>query len=508
MPGTDVRKTLRCLQTREPDVVVIALEDALDKLAAPYVRKLFGLEPTKLSKFLLPRPLLRRLWCEAFQAQWTLVQAALAASQHTIFTLHLCYFHQLTREYLAVADLRLIETTLADHQNATWVILIDDIYDCYHRLSDYRGFFDPPGSADEAVLDLLDILDWRSIEIVLSQAAAAASSIKSYLFAVKHPLGTLRDLFYSGKPVAYHSHPIAEPRRTWNDEKVPDKSDVRAIVAAAADFSSRLNAGFTVIQPTCIDELRIAANGLLSARWPFERPIGEMGYSPPEENESMFMLPLGWQEDRRTAGSVSQALVTRLTQAISKQIDARDHTLVEQADCVICYRPLYHGNPSGGVREELQHLGRLMLISQGDYRPALVYNPIEDQRLYAPRQFRKDTVPQWRKSGLLLGTDEKYEGLLQDLHENNAQLAEVLRGGEQELQKFLYRHGLTIAPTETGRVPSSTLGATREVRRDERAQHLAHEVRALQHPYTEEFSSQGFITLFDDVQKLYKTLDV
>src|SRR5262249_29389601 len=134
-----------------------------------------------------------------------------------------------------------------------------------------------------------------------------------------------------------------------------------------AQVVSRLRTNYIVIEPTAIDEYRFSADsegqlmGNLDARWPFHRDTRDLLYLKPAPwgtSAARAGFPVDWDSDSREplAGS---SVLRELQEAIEHQIDARDHALVEQAQRIACYRPLYNGNASKGVREELEHLGRL-----------------------------------------------------------------------------------------------------------------------------------------------------
>jgi hypothetical protein len=507
IPGTGIRLALdRFAKNTTKKIAIISVEDQLEELAEPYIKELFPLQASRLTKFLLPRPLLRKLWADAFERQWAKADSLLGQNTNVLFTFHLCYFHHLTREYLTVVDNNLLVARLRDRKETIFVTLIDDIYDCCHRLCDPSGFCDLPTTAEEAMLDALDILDWRSVEILLSHALAHACHSKHFLFAVKHPIRTFEDLLYANKPIAYLSHPISEPRRIWIDADT-DKSEVHRIVQEVSIVANRLSPHYVVIEPTTIDEYRFIESQL-STRWPFTQDNRELLYSPPVDVNNQFLFPSGWTEDTRKTVTTGP-LLDRFRSAVEKQIDARDHTLVEQADVIACYRPLYRGNASGGVKEELDHQVRLAHSNPGTTRPAVVYNPLSDGTDYPQRQLWEAALPSWRDRRLVQGAPQDFERLTEDLIKNAVpNIDKVLQGDAEALKRILHSYGLQATPTTAGTLPSGALGTSRQTRRGEQAVLLSQEILMYQHPYLEALQTAGTIILTSDMQTFYKELGV
>jgi len=73
-----------------------------------------------------------------------------------------------------------------------------------------------------------------------------------------------------------------------------------------------------------------------------------------------------------------------LRQKIQKQINARDHQLVQQSNFVIGYRPFFDGHEAGGVEEELEFHDRLKEVGIPRTR-AVVYHPPSDDEARVPQ---------------------------------------------------------------------------------------------------------------------------
>lgn len=89
-----------------------------------------------------------------------------------ILTLHFSFYLHSTKEYFVPGDLPLLVETIRDHVDEV-VIFVDDIYDVHRALlggADGVGMKDAPNSLEAAVIDLMQILDWRSVEGMLTQS--------------------------------------------------------------------------------------------------------------------------------------------------------------------------------------------------------------------------------------------------------------------------------------------------------------------------------------------------
>lgn len=136
---------------------------------------------------ILPQPQLKRLWREAFQSAIDKSSTA----KDVWFLMHLCFYHQETREYVSLIDFELLQNFKPDFV----ITLIDDIYDIHDRLREPGQIFHPiSGGGSEiipAILDLFRVVDWRSKETMLARLLADNLGCPHFLLAVKHPLQTL-----------------------------------------------------------------------------------------------------------------------------------------------------------------------------------------------------------------------------------------------------------------------------------------------------------------------------
>jgi hypothetical protein len=272
----------------------------------------------------------------------------------------------------------------------------------------------------------------------------------------------------------------AEPRRTW--QKTPAKRPaVHAIVAEISGVAQQLSNEYVVIQPTTIDEFRFAGSKL-DDRWPFHQPGSDTLYSAPKPlnpTSNALMCPAGWDPDTRT-GTEETPIFARLKDALYRQIGARDHFLVEQSDIVVCYRPLFQGNASRGVEEELKHQARLAAHG-GSKTPAVAFCPSDD-RLEHTTERLCDLLATQVKNKTLLGTIEDFAKLANDLRARMVpEVNDILAGDAAALIQLLDRYAIMAAPSSHGEFADGAMGTSEELRRDEQAQLLAQEATTCQH---------------------------
>ena len=324
----------------------------------------------------------------------------------------------------------------------------------------------------------LTVLDWRSKEVLAADWLAASRRLQHFVVAVKHSLETFHDLLYTPKMRLYLSHPITEARELANRGRI---EEARRFALTIRDITERLRTKYVVFEPTSIDELRLRGgetrpSSRLDARWPFEMPdFKRLLYAPPKARVTEFAFPIGWEADGEDTTEPT-ALTKELWTAISEQINARDHALVEQSERIACYRPLYQGNASRGVKEEIDYMNRLVKLGvKPDSSSVFVFSPADDRGRYPVRQLAEKRIPAWHQSKKITGTDEDVKRLQVSLLEGRQDLTALLSGDHGALIRMLEDHKLSVA-AESDRVPSGALGATPEARRDAAAQELAEDV--------------------------------
>ncbi len=518
IPGTRVEKSLAAFceyvsSTKGRQISRFSVEEKLVSLAVPHVRHHFGhMVRSALGWLLLPRPFLRKLWRDAFEAVWQEVENELDRND-VILHLHLCYFLHSTREFFFPADLDALKEKASDRVVGV-ITLIDDIYDCHRQLFDDSGAFDAPETCEAAVLDLLTTLDWRSKETLFADSLAAAWDGKPhYVFAVKHPMETFFDLLYSDKKTIYLSHPISEARQILREGNT---SDARLIVREISELVARLRSRHVVIEPTAIDEARMKPDlkgrpsGNLEIRWPFDQNTRQLLFQPPTTRQSEFAFPVGWEEDHRSDIPHS-ALLGKLQNAILCQINARDHSLVEQSKLIACYRPLFRGNASRGVKEELKHVRRLIELEvRSPDDMGVVFCPDEDRSQYPYRELA-NLVRGWQEEGDLVGESCDFDQLRADiLGRGNPDLfTRVLAGDSRALGSMCAESNIRISPPRRGRGSQfgGALGTSPQAKREEHTAILAQDIVNLNVTYLDSLESDGFIKRGNSQEWFFQELE-
>lgn len=510
IPGTRIRRSLeKFALASESDfgqkTHVISLDAKLTELAKPVLELI---DPNArgssiIPTLMLPLQSLRVLWAEALDAVMAEVTESLEDS-HVIVTLHLAYYHQLTKQYLSPTDLGRLSKELVSRSNAV-VTLIDDIYDCHRALMQQgTGWSLVPGDVDSTVLELLQLLDWRSVEILLADAIAYSSGVRHHIFAVKHPLKTFSDLLFSDKPVLYFSHPIAEPRRSL---ATGDEDAARGFVREMADVVTRLQGPATVIEPTSIDELRFeGATGNLTPRWPFSVDERSLLYVPPGDappRAASAAFPVGWDLDDRGLEE-GWNLLDELQKVISTQVGARDHSLVEQAERLVCYRPVFKGNASGGVQEEIEHVDRLITLGHRSI-PSLVLALSDDLERFRPRRLAEHSIPEWKALGHLEGDDVAFEQLASDLlagEVESERIDKIVAGDWEELIGLFTERNIHIVVRSGGPLDHGIAALKQKLARE-----LVESVQA-DALYLEALEKRGTVEIVKSEQLFYTNLNV
>ena len=221
------------------------------------------------------------------------------------------------------------------------LLLIDDIYDMYLRLTDKDQLFDtqerkdryleqiwdevedkkgpqnfPPNLHSYLILEwklcvLTNLLSWRHSEILMAENLARQLDAKFLLWGVKQPTKIAAAWLRKPYSTLYFSHPISRPRR----QKIEEGS-WPPIVSQFNELQDKLfERNLVGVMPTAIDEYRIARNReegtflkrrfpVLGERWPLPaKNIDSLLYSRPKNSADMHHKELLTNED--TASVVS-----------------------------------------------------------------------------------------------------------------------------------------------------------------------------------------------------------
>lgn len=362
---------------------VVSLEDFL----AEADRNIRGDESKQYIVEILnqPEPALESLWLEAFRLAKTAVGRALSNSS-VLFTLHATWLSPESTSITAGSDPQSLGQV--DWNVSKVINFIDDVYDCYERLSGQGGILrrQKGKTLDKEVLDLLLLLEWREAEFRQSQQIARALSVNgttvpTYMVAVKHPLATIVRLVESADPnTVYLSHPITLLRTAQGgigSHPLIDEIQTTAAILRRSEI--------VLFEPTAIDERRFnfdtADEPLLSERWPaFVDINGDEESALFERDRDQPFKRLLLANER--FGKDIPGAVKILEDRIDRQINWRDRQLVIQSNSLVVLRPFARdsGVVSGGVRVEAElHAGLARVVGQQRYR-GVVFHPAEDER--------------------------------------------------------------------------------------------------------------------------------
>jgi len=320
----------------------------------------------------LPPRILDTLWEKAFEEIDRKLSELVKDKNYIFFHFHASYYHQRKREFLSPINLEKFHKWKGRIKMI--IVFIDDCYDIYKRLMAEDQMFDyiwdkevtPLEALFQSISNLVTILTWREIEIAFSRKVSQIVGVPLYLTAVKHPSFMLSRLILKpleGLKIFYLGHPISSTRK---EEYVRPPGLVSELIEFAKNLLCQ-HPNLVLFIPDTIDEKRIkheTGSGSryypeLSDPWPLPFDDPDWLFSPlPSTTQNINPLnPKNFDytssEEVRHAISASIAM---LVERIERQVNSRDHTLVEQSkNGVIAYRPYWRGNFSYGVHEEVRH---------------------------------------------------------------------------------------------------------------------------------------------------------
>lgn len=351
-----------------------------------------------------PRARVIQLWREAFNVA---VQR-FAPGEHTrLLSCHITLYSGRRNDFYSPLD---IPTMLSSEAKAAGVLLlIDDIFDMYQRLTGENSLFETNlrerkyfdevagevsrprrGSdgtpefaptvaaelrAESAIEVLSNVLAWRRSDMILGESLASQLGAQFLAFGVKqsaavaaHWLETQLGDAASPAATVYLSHPISRPRRDWRRSGRWDATDT--VVQDFNELQARLAAKRVLcVMPTAIDEFRLARTPVpgqaiprrlakLEERWPLpvaKEEIDQTLYAPPDPSLPWPDYPQFLPAPPESSPRVD-VLVRVLENRIKAEVPFRDHLLVARIPHLLVFRPLYEeGRFSDGVAAEILH---------------------------------------------------------------------------------------------------------------------------------------------------------
>ncbi len=194
----------------------------------------------KFSEQILAYPSFKQeeLWSAAFDQIEKEKISKIKKGKYLFLTFHACYYHQKKTSFLSPINFNKLQSVT--NRVKMVIVLIDDCYDIYRRLlceGEMYGYIRHEGKSVvngkettkalkpydaliESIMNLLDLLSWREIEIAFSRKIAhCLNNIPSYIVGVKHPRSMVSLIIrmpYEKLKIAYLVHPISEVRNRYH----------------------------------------------------------------------------------------------------------------------------------------------------------------------------------------------------------------------------------------------------------------------------------------------------
>lgn len=321
-----------------------------------------------------------------------------------LISLHLTWYKPDTGEFFS--PINLLELNRAGCSIVHIVILIDDIYDMFYRLSGPDELYSEEFmSHDRSTLKRLtdrmsdeglqiqateialgELLSWRRAEMIQAENMARSLGSQLTVLGIKHDRRALQAIVSNPDATRiYLSHRISEHRR-HNTGTVTQDRPLGQWIPVVEEVNELhhlfLDHHQVLINPTAIDELRFKKTNpegrrypLLGSRWPMPEPTERLLCEVPETSgdggsvandeqacdyEHTTILAADLPKIHPVSFSVSRSLANR----VLLEIPFRDHVIVENTPNLCVYRPFFcrdletagsEADWSSGVRPEVNH---------------------------------------------------------------------------------------------------------------------------------------------------------
>jgi hypothetical protein len=337
----------------------------------------------------LPRHEVKRLWREALKDAVHVLTSQTAPLG--LLSCHLILYGGRRDEFYSPADPSVLCGTDPPATPTSILLLLDDIYDMFGRLTVPRQLFDftdriprhlsqvwddEGNDGAEDFSDLLrarlslewrlavlaHLLSWRHAETLVAEALADQLDARFLAWGVKQLAEAAAQwLSTPASKSVYLSHPVSRPRR--EKRKSADGTWPQIVKEFNELQKKLLTHGLICVMPTAIDEYRIAVEETpplhrrlprLDGRWPppLEQPGGLLHTDPgPHIDIEQFQQP-----DDPPLDSIADIGLRTLENQITIQVSSRDHLLVSYTGAMLVFRPFYlRPEFSSGVRAEISH---------------------------------------------------------------------------------------------------------------------------------------------------------
>lgn len=311
-----------------------------------------GIVPTNITSFLNTPSTNDK--AEMVRDTFSWIQKITSNNEYVFLNIHLTYYKN--NEYFPPFDpedyVDYINNINDDCAQIVVINLIDDAYNIWKSILD-KDREDYP----ETKITLREVLGWRSLETLMSEALAKSlanrlynegdasnrqninKNVESYMVSIRHPHSTFENLIKPKKPIRFYlSYPITEPRKDESMINVINNFRVRM-----HELGKKYNVA--IFDPVTIDELLPHFN------------------KPTEQGEEIIIKEdMRWPLGYNAAASQKQLPEIRMPRAqiedgkkhIDSQISSRDYKLVEYSKAVVVFRPCF-GGASEGVKKEITH---------------------------------------------------------------------------------------------------------------------------------------------------------
>ncbi len=414
-----------------------------------------------------------------------------------VLSCHLTYFGSKRFEFYTGIDPTLLSAQL---KPTRLLLLIDDIYDMYMRLStNVEPFFSLESAMrstlatiqkeEEIELDKLEdedlitlclaeklgmmthLLSWRHLETVVAEGVARQIGCPFMVYGTKQAIAAAASWLRSLQPIqVYASHPISRVRREFR--KSGDWGELPEQIFRFQRLLLKDNV--VVLMPTAIDERRIKRGDggplqrmhvELEARWPSPKQAEAslLLYTPPpgdnDWEHTRILRYETWDRKRKllqpvgtTTVKVDQkanVLLREFERQCERALASRDYLLVSTARTIVVFRPFMEvpSEPREGLSRALsQELGLWELIAKS-------HPPQKDSDLTATPKalfihFKKD-VDSWReyynsgepRSVRLYQERERVVELIAEPHSWTLKLARELLEGLEERKENYFSEG-------------------------------------------------------------------
>lgn len=433
--GTDLRGATRKLGVAIPDSEIQDIEDVLCALpdAEELLAKSGHTKPHNVDgwprmydlTWHLSRSQIIELWKIATKN--ALHQLKISPKRTKILCCHLTYYGGKRHEFYSPIVTSFLQPPGINPSHV--LLLIDDIYDMYARITAANTLFHPQHllsrifgneqkqertqltslQQDRLAYIFLNwqigvmshLLSWRYMDTLFAEHLAVQFKANFLVGATKQLTEVVASWIQKPNPLlVYLSHPISRPRRLYRDSNL---KQWHVVVHNFNELQSYfLPKGLTCIMPTGIDEYRIHAvkgsgksvksgkqtrrEPTLEDRWPLPSDIDSVIYSMPAGCDSMnhasILAPKIWDPRSNTFTPLKEplskslqekidSLLGALERQIEMQVSSRDHLFVSLSPSLLVYRPLFQeGVWSGGVEAEIRHW---RLLAAGDKQKRAVF---------------------------------------------------------------------------------------------------------------------------------------